>query len=361
MKIFHLEANGRTNTGEYVHKITKTLSILSKKNVKVFTSSNSVHSGSLDVFSGYARSNKYKKLYYYYQGWRRLTSTLKRENEECIFHVHWLRFSPIDYFYLKKLNRQKNIRLIFTVHNILPHETMSFDMFFYQKLYSLFDHLIFHSEQNIIDFNSLFQNCGAKQSIIPHYSYEVAPNIPPNEGIVKILFFGAIRPYKGLELLIAALKKVDHFLKWELTIAGKPEYDISQLRGEVERDNILNERIKWKTGWIEDEAIPAIFQECHIAVLPYLNIDNSGLVHLAMSYGKTVLVPDIGVFKDLIEEDKNGYFFKCNNIDSLSAKLNTIIEKDNFEIVGKAAIEKMKEHSIENIGASLLKVYNQVR
>ena len=361
MKIYHLEANGRTNTGEYVQRITKALSTLLKKEVKVFTSRNSVHSDALDVFKGYAQSNKYKKLYYYYQGWRRLANILKRENEECIFHIHWLRFSPIDYFFLKKLNNQKNIRLVFTVHNILPHETMPFDSLFYRKIYVLFDNLVFHSKQNINDFNGIFPNCNVKTNIIPHYSYKVNAQIPTDNELIKLLFFGAIRPYKGLELLIDALKNLRHSLNWKLTIAGKPEYDISHVKEEVLADETLKRRVKWKTGWIEDEEIPNLFQQSHIVVLPYLKIDNSGLVHLAMSYGKTVIVPRIGVFNDLIEDGINGYNYELNNPLSLTETIARVINENKFKEIGINAIKKMDTHSIENIGESLYDLYKNLK
>lgn len=355
VRVFHLEANGGTNTAEYVKNIIHALD--DESNISVFTSKNSFHSSfAKEVFGDYGKSRGILKLFWYIIGWVRIWKELKKNADSIVFHVHWLRFSPVDYFFLKRIKNNTNVKLFFTVHNILPHETLPFDERFYRKIYPLFNCLIFHSKQNQSDFNARFKLGYLQQEIIPHYSYNVSPHIPPVKDEIQMLFFGAIRPYKGLELLIEALSLLN-ITNWKLIIAGKPEYNIEKTKENIFSSELLKGRISLKEGWINDDEIPSLFQNSHIVILPYLSIDNSGLVHLAMSYGKTVIVPEIGVFNDIIKDGKNGYYFRIGDAVSLSNTIEKVVSNTSFDRVGVEAIHTMNGHSLEQIGEKIKALY----
>lgn len=363
MRVFYFEANGFTNTGEYIKKITQSIAqnhCFSK--IKVFTSRKNTHGEyGVGVFGNYGNSRKFLKLFWYIYGWIALTQTLLRIREPIVFHLHWLKFSIIDNFFLGLLKRRGGIFVVFTVHNILPHEKWVFDKFFYKRIYNKVDHLIFHTLQNKRDFGQIFPSMPRKpKTIIPHYSYDVVPYIPSVEDGIRFLFFGAIRSYKGIPIMLEALSKVSGEFCWNLTIAGKEETSTKVLKDLSQNDARLCGKVHWKTGWVEEEELDRLFRLAHVVILPYLRIDNSGLVHLAMSYGKTVVVPKIGAFLDLIEDGVNGYFFEVGNVDSLKSVLEKVLIDAAYQRVGEMAVKRMKRQSLPVIGKSLTEVYQQV-
>lgn len=362
MQVFHLEVNGYTNTGEYVRKLSLSIGQdHSVSSIRVFTSQENSHGAyGLGVFRSYGSSGRFRKLFWYVYGWFALSRVLWQVKEPVIFHVHWLKLAIIDNFFLGLLKRKRGISIVFTVHNLLPHERMPFDRFFYKKIYRKMDCLIFHTTQNQKDFDHLFPDIQLVRSIVPHYSYDVVPEIPAVRDKVRFLFFGAIRPYKGLPIMLEALSKLSDEYNWDVTIAGKVETSIDELKLMSQSDLRLKGKVLWNTGWIEEEELDQLFRQAHVVILPYLRIDNSGLVHLAMSYGKTVVVPKIGAFLDLIEDGINGYFFQAGSPESLKAVLEQVVTESAFQEVGARAIKSMANRSLPVIGKMLVDVYHKV-
>lgn len=350
MEIFFLEANGKTNTGGYVKNICDAVGQLQPR---VFTSRSNFHgNNSIRVFGKYG-STKYivLKVLYYLIGWYKIKRQLKKASKKTIiiFHTHWFRLSPVDYHFLKGIKtRNSNIRLVHTVHNLLPHEPKFYDHRFHDAIYRMSDLLIFHNSVNITDFNNKFQDIKTKKIRIPHYAYRVDID-KKNKVIPKsILFFGNIRPYKGLEILIEAVRDLDCYV----TVAGQPEYNIDEI---VRR----NPQIRFELTWISDDRLKELFSTHAIVVLPYKDIDNSGLVYLAMSYGKVVVASDLNMFKEIISDRVNGLLFEKNNSEDLQSKLHEFLENPDLLCkIGQNAKNLMgTEYSLSNIGDKLVKAY----
>ncbi len=351
MRIYLLEANGRTNTGEYVKNISNAIKMLSPK---VFTSVNNVHKeASIEAFYNYGSTKRLvKKLSYYFLGWLRiLLYFLTKSNKDSnIFHTHWFRFSPVDFIFLFMIKVFTNTKHIHTVHNLLPHEKRFYDNYFHKKIYKNSDVLIFHNETNKIDFISHFK-LKKKFKIIPHYSY--VPQSAKTKEIEKsILFFGNIRRYKNLELFLESVADLEGA---HVTVAGTPEYDISMLKNEYAQ-------IHWKLGWVSDEEMHQLFSMHQLVVLPYLKIDNSGLIHLAMSYGKAVIASDLPMFKEIIGKNQRGLLFESNNLSDLRDKIKILLANYKLrEKLGNSARELMQtKHSLNEIGNELKSIYSSI-
>lgn len=361
-RIFHLEANGKTNTGEYVSNIVSSLHPGNQETITILTSQGNIYKNhALTVFMNYGRTNNnIYKLIYYFIGWNNIYSLLsKYKNDTIIFHIHWPKFSPLDAFYTRLMKKHfKKLILFFTVHNIIPHEKRLFDPYFFHNLYNKADVLIFHTEQNQIDFLSTIGSVKAGQYIIPHYSYPVRLDNTIKIKQNSLLFFGNIRPYKGLDVLLEALSDLKE-QNWTLTIAGNPEYDLSKIQ-QFAKDNHLEPRIDWKLKWISGKELDFLFQTHEIVVLPYKRVDSSGLLNLSMSYGKIIIASDIGGIKDLITTGENGILFTPNDSKSLSSNIITVLNNtERFRILGKNAKMQMdKLHSLKNIGQQLSTIYD---
>ncbi|MEX2409756.1 MAG: glycosyltransferase family 4 protein [Candidatus Paceibacterota bacterium] len=365
-KIIHLEPKGSTNTQGYVENITAGLNLIGANyKVIVSTSSKSNYDNDvteLPVFGNYGESTLNSDLLFNYLiGLIKLLFLSFKKKESIIFNYHWPKFSPIDLLFIWMVKITGN-KIVATVHNVLPHEEKFYDKIFFKLLYKNCSHLILHTKDSLNKIKEKFNFIPQNFSYIPHYSYPANEFNFSKKNKNTLLFFGNIRQYKGLELLASSIKLVSKNREdWILTIAGNPEYDISDVQNQLSEVS-QKDKVNWSLGWIEEDNISRLFNEHSIVVLPYTKIDNSGLVYLAMSYGCTVIAPKIGVFKELITHKKNGLLFEVNNSIDLARKIESAL--DNSEQVldmGWNARKLMVENfSIEAISLKYLEVYDEL-
>lgn len=365
-KIYHLEVNGKTNTCVYVSKIvTSVYSGLDKStSVQVFTSEESYYEKGMAIplFRKYGVvSNPVLKLFYYITGFWKVYLYLKKEKSlKTILHLHWLKLSLFDLLVLSMIKSKLSTQLVFTVHNVLPHESNFIDRIIYPYIYKKIDLFTFHTvgvRKKLIESMALEVN---NFKIIPHYGNKVSlSNLAPIKN--TLLFFGSIREYKGLDILIKACSLLPDDLDWTLSIYGKQEMDISALKKKSDEYRI-SDKVKWHTGWVYEDEIDKIFHEHEVIILPYKHIDNSGLLYLAMSYGKPLIASNIGSLSDIIENGRNGLIFEAGNAKELSAKITELLNDDNLKKeMGKSALFLMNsEHSLNRIGQLHRELYTMI-
>ena len=177
------------------------------------------------------------------------------------------------------------------------------------------------------------------KEIAPHKNHYYAPltledygtsNVLPPDNLIRFLFFGYIRDYKRLDLLIQSFRELRNsgFDKIELLIAGKCEnwdYYDSLIAGE----SGITKRI----DIIPNNELPDLISSCHYMVLPYKDGAQSAVLTLAYQYNKPVIVSDIESFRQFVTDGSSGYVFKSEDQEDLSRVLKkAIIEHpDNYD------------------------------
>ena len=303
------------------------------------------------------------------------------------YHLNWYESLPNSafrfiFYFIRKfivllfltLCRKK---IIFVLHNKLPHETKSrvLSSFIIKSLVIFSHKIIIHSNDSKEVLKSLLSSKLWQYKIVymphPHYIGAYPENFENNidfhkQDTLKLLFVGMLRPYKNIEMLIDTIKEIGN-AKIELLIAGKP---LTKAYGESLKQRISDcKQIKIDFKFIPDEKICKLLFQSHILVLPY-NIEsslNSGVAILAFSNQRTVICPLIGTIKDLRNREAV-YYYNYSNFDDHKKKLRSTIlkAKEDFEndtsIViskGKILYQEMKEHhSLDIITERLKKVYS---
>ncbi len=108
-----------------------------------------------------------------------------------------------------------------------------------------------------------------------------------------ILFFGLLRPYKGIDTLLEAFRKVKGA---ELWIAGNPRMDVEPLRKLAAE---APGRVRFLTRFVEDAEIPAIMRRADIVALPYRDVEHSGVLYAALAFGKPMVLSAVGGFPEV--------------------------------------------------------------
>jgi glycosyltransferase involved in cell wall biosynthesis len=272
--------------------------------------------------------------------------------------------------FLEKCNN-KGVRIIWNVHNKIPHKTTDQNRAksFMKHLAEVSSKIVIHSKITTPLIEDLCKNDESvlkKIVYVPHPNYIGVYGTQKNDycldnNKLKLCFFGAVKKYKNVELLISAVTELG-FEDVELNIYGRcrPRNYAQSLRALAGENN----NIKMYFKFIQDKDVPEILAACHLLVLPY-NLDsslNSGATILAFSYGRTVLSPATGTLSDI--EDKSLFFaYSYNNQDErkeeLKKQIITIHEKykGNYNELLKLG-EKCRAYVAEN--SSLEQVAKQL-
>jgi glycosyltransferase involved in cell wall biosynthesis len=225
-----------------------------------------------------------------------------------VAHFQWLTVQPLDVHLLPshrggahgrnphcRGGGGRGPRLVLTAHDVLPREPRPGQLAAQRRLYERFDAVVVHSEHGR---KRLIEGLGADPArvhAIPHGAFAhlaEAPPLPAPHQTAKpvVLCFGLMRPYKGLDVLIEAWQGIEDA---ELWIAGMPRMDISALRAAAPAN------VRFDARFIGDTELPAYFQRADLVVLPYREIDQSGVLFTALAFGKPLLLTDVGGFPEI--------------------------------------------------------------
>jgi len=239
-----------------------------------------------------------------------------------ILHLHWpeyaLSLSPLKalahlglLFASTIFCRLRGGKVVWTVHNLSPHENRypSFEGVFYQALSRVTDGLIFLTQTSYDIFRKeermrIFWR--KPNAVIPHGSYApLYPAMPTQEearrelglpGFGKVvLFFGAVRPYKGVEEVLGAAAELSNQNIF-FVLSGKPLTEA--YKRELMR-KITSSNVRVYFEHIPEEKVPSFFAAADLVVLPYKRILNSGSAFLALTFGKPILAPRQGSLIEL--------------------------------------------------------------
>lgn len=220
-----------------------------------------------------------------------------------IVHVQWLPLAPADQLMLKRLAGR--VALVHTVHNAdAYHADAGLQGRGYRALLDRFDALLVHGDTTRdalvaqgVDPARIHRTPHPPMRLAPASATDLAAVPPPV--VPRLLFFGTIRPYKGVDLLVdacIALWRAGH--SFELAIAGKPFMDVAPMVDAAARAGFAD-RLVTDFGFLTEGRLDAHMARADILVFPYRHIDSSGAFLSALHHGKPMVTSDAGMFGQL--------------------------------------------------------------
>jgi len=272
--------------------------------------------------------------------------------------------------------RMSGKKLVWTMHNRASHEKRTgwLSRAITGLLMRWSHRIIIHSKESEEIVERQYPDALHKLFYLPHPEFIDSYGPIPEEAAtltglpLKLLFVGAVKPYKNIELLIKIAAEFDN--KVHVTIAGKPN---TPAYGEAIRQAAeAAGNVHLIPEFIPDHELPRLMQHCDLLVLPYdLNSSlNSGTVILAFSYKKTVICPEIGTIDDLGKAKKHvlHYHYRSEeeHMDQLRTQVAKAIGMKNrnpqiFKLLGNEVFQHVKqEHSKDMVGHRLLSLYQEL-
>jgi len=233
----------------------------------------------------------------------------RREHADVV-HFQWLAVQHADRFLLPR-----GRPVVLTAHDVLPREPRTGQLAAQKRLYHAVDAVVVHSENGR---DRLVHECDVpddKITVIPHGAFSHlaglaagSPPLPPElagaapDGAPVVLFFGLLREYKGLDVLLEAWSLVRRAAgpgaAGELWIAGMPRMDTTALHEAADAAG----NVRFAERFINDPEAAALLRRADVVVLPYREIEQSGVLFSAMGMGRPMILSAVGGFPEVAAE-----------------------------------------------------------
>ena len=278
-----------------------------------------------------------------------------------IAHFHFFHVGLLELFNVL-LAKLLGIRVVVTAHDVQAFVEHLSVPWMLKTAYRISDKVIAQSKVSEGELRKVLRVPEAKIAVIPHGNYlHFIEKVPtreeptreearawvglPNEGQV-LLFFGHIKRVKGLDILLEAMPRlIQEHPDTTLLVAGKVwKDDMQRYRKQIEALG-LSENCTLHTRFIPDSEVAYYYAAADLVVLPYRRIYQSGVLLLAMSFGKPVAVSDIEGMTEIVIDGYNGYVFPAGNAEALADKLIKVTSNsEELRQVGARALSHMQEH-----------------
>jgi glycosyltransferase involved in cell wall biosynthesis len=248
------------------------------------------------------------------------TSRLRRRIGELnpdVVHFQWLVRRPdVDLRWLRAITDRR--RTVFTAHDLWAMlETQPRR---WRRVFDAVDRVVVHSRRGVDELSRLGV---AEERIvrIPHAVFDSAqvPKVRSPAGST-LVFFGLIRTYKGIDLLLRALPEIArHVPEARLIVAGDPLDPIGPFRALAEHLGVAD-RVEWRLTFHSETEIDALMAESDLVVLPYRRrADASGVLASALGRGRPVVASDVGNLGETVEEFGAGEVVPPDDVGALAA------------------------------------------
>lgn len=247
--------------------------------------------------------------------WISVGDEIREMNADLVIFAYWMSFmAPCFGTIARRIKRNHHTRLIGLMHNMIPHEPKIIDRLFPGYFVSAMDGFAALSESVVRDIEK-FDRHGKPKIASPHPIYDhYGELLPREEALAKlgldsslryVLFFGFIRAYKGLDLLLEAMAD-ERLRDVHLIVAGE-FYEDSTKYTDIIKSHKLEDKVHLFTEYIPDTEVNRFFSACDIVAQPYKTATQSGVTQVAYHFEKPMLVTNVGGLSEIVPEGKVGY------------------------------------------------------
>jgi glycosyltransferase involved in cell wall biosynthesis len=201
-------------------------------------------------------------------------------------------------------------------HNVLPHEKSLVDLPLLRFAFSPVEFFITHSTKDRDDLYQIVTPEKTGIAPLPEVSEFAGAETGDRSGRT-ILFFGIIRKYKGLDVLMEAMAKVLTQIDCNLVVAGE-FYEPVEHYNELARRLGIESRLRIEDRYIPNEDVPALISEADVLVLPYLSATQSGVARIALANNLPIIAARTGGLMEVVREGVNGLLFEPGDKDALA-------------------------------------------
>jgi glycosyltransferase involved in cell wall biosynthesis len=271
----------------------------------------------------------------------RLVRRIDRIDPDVV-HVQWLPRPELDLRWLRRISVDRPV--VLTAHDVFPRRERA--MRAWPEVLETAERVVVHSHRAV---EQLVEVGLGRERIarIPHPVFEGEP-LPPAGGRT-LLFFGLIRDYKGLGVLLRALPEIPDA---RLIVAGDPLDPVPESGAP---------NVEWRLRFIEESEIAGLMAEASVVVLPYRRLDSSGVLATAIGYRRPVVVTDVGSLGEIVREFGAGEVVPVDDPQALAEACTRLLEPKALAAAANGAERAAMELTWDKAAAAHDALYRAVR
>ena len=296
--------------------------------------------------------------------WVMVGERLRKEAPDMILMKYWTPFmAPCFGTICRIARRNGKTKVVCQIDNVEPHEHHLIDKQFNRYYLGAVDGFVYMSEQvgrelraytsapAIFSSHPMFENFGER------VEREVAcERLGLDVERKYLLFFGLIRDYKGLDMLLEAFERIED-KSLRLLVAGEFYNDKEQYRALLER---LGDRVVLHEGFVKDEDVKYYFSVVDALVLPYRTATQSGVTQIAYNFSVPMIVTRVGGLPEIVSDGRVGYVCEPN-VEGIADAIVRLYRDDSLNKFAENFPAERKRFSWATMCDKLIEVYNQTK
>lgn len=281
---------------------------------------------------------------------------------DVLIIAYWMSFFVPAYAHIAN-RMKKHCKVVTLIHNAIPHEPRFFDKPLASMLFKESDSFVVMSDTVRDDLLTLKRDAHYIYNPHPLYDHfgekldpqEARRRLALPEGKKTLLFFGLIRDYKGLDLLIDAMAELDD--SYQLVIAGESYGSFEKYQTSINHSPACH-RIQVHNRYIGDEEIPLFFSAADALILPYRSATQSGVVSIAYHYELPMVATPVGDFPQSIDKPATGIVVPHISASAISKGIEALFASDRYASFRANITNEKKALSWEALTKKILTCQN---
>ena len=289
-------------------------------------------------FHGAYVGNAFNKVVNYLKALRKLYQYIC-EHEIDLVHLQWFSLPWIEWWYVKKLS--KKCKVVITVHDVIPFDNRLFEMKFLNKIYTQADQLLVHTQSSKDLFFHIY-NAMTPISVITQGYCLKSDHVRLDREIAKehfdiprdavvFLYYGTIRPSKGLDVLIRAIHLAHDRNKRVYLLAAGAFHKVNkdEMKALV-KSELKEEYSVVNFGFVPQKEEQWYFSAADVLCLPYREITQSGVAQLGLMYELPIIATDVGEMNDVCRNGENGILVEMGSVEKLAKAIVEMASDDRY-------------------------------
>jgi glycosyltransferase involved in cell wall biosynthesis len=272
--------------------------------------------------------------------WVKAAFALKKEKVDLVVVQWWNPFFGLAFgTIVNLLTLFSKSKICFLCHNVIPHESTLLDRILSRYAFLRSKYFIVHSDEDRRHLLSMKPGAVVRKNVHPTFSIfgdfatykksQARAELQIALDKKTLLFFGLIRPYKGLKYLIQAMSRVVKSIDCVLLVVGE-FYESKEEYLTLIKKLGLEKHIVIRDEYVKNEAVALYFSSADVVVLPYVKATQSGIVQIAFGLNKPVITTNVGGLPEAVEDGKTGFVVDPASPDKLAAAILKFYE-GNYE------------------------------